>query len=107
MKGKPSRQAPSSISSSTIGGQASSRWAVPTPFSPPPTELDYYSRKQSYDTEFSNLSGIKSRLVFELSRIPAVGAKSLKRGHELEAELDDVEGRIGALKRQMRIDGVL
>jgi len=107
----------------------SSRWAIPSnkekqfgtsindrvprsmAIMPPETSTistdEFYSRKQDLEEELRDLTEERSKLTFDLSRVPSTGAKSLKRKDELETMLDLVEHRMSSVRRKMKEFGVL
>ncbi|KAJ8328194.1 hypothetical protein QVD99_000712 [Batrachochytrium dendrobatidis] len=72
---------------------------------------EFISKRKTLDKELRSLSEEKSRLTFELSRIPASsgggGNKSRKRLDEIEESLDVVDRKMAAVRKQMKQIGIL
>lgn len=61
----------------------------------------YYERKKSLESQLSLLVDEKKRLVFELSRVPSFGVKSLSRQNELDEQLDHVDSQMAGLRLRL------
>ncbi|KAH6567588.1 hypothetical protein BASA60_008983 [Batrachochytrium salamandrivorans] len=79
------------------------------------TSGDFIRDRDRLDKELRTLADEKSQLTFELSRIPAngssvsssVGAKGRRRLAEIEEQLDSVDRKMAAVRKQMKQMGVL
>ena len=69
--------------------------------------MSYFERKEVLENQLRQLAEEKSKLTFELSRVPATGIKSRQRSNELEVQLDQVDRKMATTRKQMKDFGFL
>jgi predicted nuclease with TOPRIM domain len=96
--------------------ESSSSRSVKSPVSPMRKEsntshttdsMSYFERKEQLEQQLRQLAEEKSKLTFELSRIPKTGAKSRQRFAEIEANLDQVDHNMATTRKMMKDLGFL